>query len=45
MSLGRLRHVFNIIKKTENFDRTVSYFTNIRREKLSNSNELTSVCF
>jgi len=43
MSLGRLRHVFNIIKKTENFDRTVSYFTNIRREKLSNSNELTSV--
>ncbi|MGD0978051.1 MAG: hypothetical protein ABR962_02800 [Candidatus Bathyarchaeia archaeon] len=43
MSLGRLRHVFNILKKSENFGRTVSYFTNIRREKLSNSNELTSV--
>jgi hypothetical protein len=43
MSIGRLRHVFNIIKKSENFDRTVSYFTNIRREKLSNSNEITSV--
>lgn len=43
MSLGRLRHVFNIIKKKENFGRVVSYFTNIRREKLSNSNEVTSV--
>jgi hypothetical protein len=42
-SLGRLRHVFNIVKKNESFDRTISYFTNIRREKLSNSNEATSV--
>lgn len=42
-SLGRLRHVFNIIKKNESFERTISYFTNIRREKLSNSNEAKSV--
>lgn len=43
MSLGRLRHVFNLIKKNESFERTISYFTNIRREKLSNSNEARSV--
>lgn len=42
-SLGRLRHVFNIIKKSENFDNVISYFTNVKREKLSNSNEVTSV--
>jgi hypothetical protein len=42
-SLGRLRHVFDIIKKSGNFDKVISYFTNIRREKLSNSNEPTSV--
>jgi hypothetical protein len=42
-SLGRLRHVFDTVKKSENFDRVVSYFTNIKREKLANSNELTSV--
>ncbi|MHC3128661.1 MAG: hypothetical protein IBV52_01105 [Candidatus Bathyarchaeota archaeon] len=43
MSLGRLRHVFNIIKDDESFDKVISYFTNIRREKLSNSSEETSV--
>jgi hypothetical protein len=43
MSLGRLRHVFNLIKKNESFERTISYFTNIRREKISNSNEARSV--
>jgi hypothetical protein len=42
-SLGRLRHVFDIIKKSGNFDKVISYFTNIRREKLSNSNEVASV--
>lgn len=42
-SLGRLRHVFDIIKKSGDFDKAISYFTNVRREKLSNSNEPTSV--
>lgn len=42
-NLGRLRYVFNILKQNEAFDRVVSYFTNIRREKLSNINEETSV--
>lgn len=42
-SLGKLRHVFDIIKKSDNFDKVISYFTNIKREKLSNSNEPTSV--
>lgn len=42
-SLGRLRHVFDVIKKSGNFDKVVSYFTNIRRENLSNANEPTSV--
>lgn len=42
-NLGRLRHVYNTLKQTEAFNRVVSYFTNIRREKLSNSNEETSV--
>ncbi len=42
-SLGQLRHVFDIIKKSGNFDRVISYFTNIKREILSNSYEPTSV--
>ncbi|WGM89492.1 MAG: hypothetical protein IAX21_06005 [Candidatus Bathyarchaeota archaeon] len=42
-SLGRLRHIFNIIKKDETFDKVISYFTNIRREKLSNSHDDTSI--
>lgn len=42
-SLGSLRHVFKLLKKHEDFTRVVSYFTNVKREKLSNSNEVTSV--
>jgi hypothetical protein len=42
-SLGRLRHVFDLIKKSGNFDRVVSYFTNVKREILANYNEPTSV--
>lgn len=42
-SLGRLRHIFDIIKKSGNFDRVISYFTNVKREILSNYNEPTSV--
>jgi hypothetical protein len=42
-NLGRLRHVFTTIKGSGYFDKVISYFTNIRREKLSNSNEATSV--
>jgi hypothetical protein len=42
-AIGKLRHVFDLLKKSENFGNTLSYFTNIRREVLSNSNELTSV--
>ena len=42
-TLGRLRHIFTFLKDNEAFDNVVSYFTNIRREKLSNSNEITSV--
>lgn len=42
-SLGRLRHIFNTLKTKKVFDSVVSYFTNIKREKLANSNEITSV--
>jgi hypothetical protein len=42
-SLGKLRHIFDIIKKSENFNRVISYFTNVKREILSNANEPTSV--
>lgn len=42
-NLGRLRHVFDTIKTSENFGNVISYFTNIKREILSNSHEQTSV--
>jgi len=42
-SLGRLRHIFNTLKTKQVFGSVVSYFTNIKREKLANSNEPTSV--
>jgi hypothetical protein len=42
-TLGRLRHIFNTLKKKEAYDKVVSYFTNIKREKLANSNEAISV--
>jgi hypothetical protein len=42
-SIGRLRHIYNTIKSKQVFDYVVSYFTNVKREKLANSNELTSV--
>lgn len=42
-NVGKLRHVFDVIKKSENFDSVISYFTNVKREILSNSNEPTSV--
>jgi len=40
---GKLRHVFRDIKNSGNFDNVISYFTNVKREILSNSNEPTSV--
>lgn len=42
-NMGKLRHVFDVIKNSENFDNIISYFTNVKREILSNSNEPTSV--
>jgi hypothetical protein len=42
-TLGRLRHIFSTLKKKEVYANVVSYFTNVKREKLANSNELTSV--
>jgi hypothetical protein len=42
-AVGKLRHIFDLIKDEENYGNVVSYFTNIKREILSNSNELTSV--
>lgn len=41
--LGRLRHVFDLIKKIGNFERVISYFTNVKREILANYNEPMSV--
>jgi len=42
-SLGRLRHVFDLLKKKEAFDNVVAYFSNVKREKIANSKENTSV--
>jgi hypothetical protein len=42
-NMGKLRHVFRDIKNSGNFNNVISYFTNVKREILSNSNEPTSV--
>jgi len=42
-TLGRLRHIFKTLKKKEIYRDVVSYFTNIKREKMANSKEVTSV--
>lgn len=42
-SLGRLRHIFTIIKDRGRFKNMVVYFSNVKREKTANSNEDTSV--
>jgi len=35
-TLGRLRHLFNRVKEKGHFDDTVTYFTNVKREIISN---------
>jgi hypothetical protein len=42
-AIGKVRHIFDVIKEEENFGNVITYFTNIKREILSNSNESTSV--
>ncbi|MDR2707452.1 MAG: hypothetical protein LBB87_01725 [Nitrososphaerota archaeon] len=42
-SLGRLRHIFDLLKKKKAFDNVVTYFSNVKREKTANSKENTSV--
>ena len=42
-AIGKVRHIFDVVKGEENFGNVISYFTNIKREILSNSNEPTSV--
>ena len=36
LSLSRLRHIFRIIKNSKNFEKTICYSTNIKREIISN---------
>jgi len=42
-NVGKLRHVFDVIKNSGNFDNVISYFTNVKREILANASERTSV--